>query len=96
MSMNDFITYGAEHNHNIIIQYHFRQRKIRYPRKRKMTTNLKHMYRYYPFTSIAHHNLDFRRKVRVKKQTPVLLPYVDNQFRIRENEYQEKFIFSVK
>ena len=49
------------------------------------------MYLYYLFTSRAQHNLDFRHKSKVKiTPTIVLLPYVDNHFRIRENEHQEK------
>ena len=97
VSMNVIIVYGTEDNHDIKIQYHLRQRRIRYPRKQIMTTYRKHMYMYYPFSSIAQYNLFFRRKSKGKKHKPLF--FYRMWITILESEkmnIRKKFIFSLK
>ena len=89
--MNIISTYKPEDNHNIIIQYPFRQIKTRYPKKIMKATLRKHMGKYYPFSSIAQNDPHFRHKdKRILISTINHLPFMKNHSEIREDEDREE------
>ena len=92
--MNIIFTHYPEHNHNITIQYHFRQIKKRYPNEVIITTFPKHMRMYHTFSSFGQYDIDFRDKDKgIFVASIIQLPYVKNRFQIKEIEHREGYEF---